>query len=208
MASIIDIVTALISPDHVAQLAARFDEQPANIARGLRDAVPMLMGGAVEAAAQPKCLALLMPMLTAAPAGGVAEALADPAAHATWEAAGHAALPVLFPDIEHATAAVIGSGAGLKTDTETALLTLAAPLVLAAIGEAAGPSPTTASVKHLLAVQEDEIAARMPGELGRSLLNDVSAAELDAPEHGSRVRWGLLAAAGVAAAAVIAKLTS
>ena len=209
MTSIIDSVSASITPEQLAQLAAHFGEEPAAVARGWRDAVPMLLGGAVEAAAHPKCLEQLLPLLTPAPAGGITAALTNPAAHAAWEVVGHTALPVLFPDIEHATAAVIGSGAGLKTDTETALLTLAAPLVLAALGAAAGPTPTATSVRHLLAQQEDEIADRMPGELGRTLLNDVSPDTLDAPPHGSHARWGVLAAAGAAAAAaMIAKLAS
>lgn len=207
MASIVDTVMAALTPDIVAKLAGDFGEAPEAVTQGLSYAVPTLMSGVIEAVATPTGLAHVLPLIENAPTTPLASALADPAARTAWETAGKAILPAVFPDTEQATATVIGRGVGLKTATETGLLTLAAPLVMAALKQAVGPTPTAAGLKHLLALQEAEVARAMPGELGKTLLDDVPPAKLDAPEPppaNNMLRWVLIAAAAIVAILVLA----
>src|SRR5262245_51412465 len=140
MATILDTLRSLVTPDLLAQASSAFGESQGNVSRGLGAAFPAILAALLSKSNDTGAMRQIM------------ELLADPSIDANLlrnpggliGAGGLAKSPIvdlgarclsaLFGPQMGSVASSLATEAGVKPQTASSLLSLAAPLVLAALG--------------------------------------------------------------------------
>jgi OmpA-OmpF porin, OOP family len=172
MATILDSVRSLVTPDLLAQAATALGESQGNVSRGIGAAAPAILAGLLAKSNDTGIMRQIMDLLGNASldsnllrnlggmlgeGGATRSPLADLAQRF---------LSALFgPQIGSVTNA-IASHAGLKPQSASSLLTLAAPLVMSVLGDTVKRDGLNAAgLARLLASQKDSILKEAPAGL-------------------------------------------
>jgi outer membrane protein OmpA-like peptidoglycan-associated protein len=212
--SLLDALGGLVTPDVVANVSRLLGENGASTSKALTAVLPAVLGGVTrytgthgEAALGdllrgPGASASLLDELPRMLGGGAAT---DDLLGAGAKLAG-----TLFGSNAGALAGALGSFAGIKPQSATSLMNVAAPIVLGFLGkQSAARGLGSAGLASLLMSQKDTIARALPAGLG-SLVGLQAAAPTPAPayrEEKKGNRW-LLPALALGAVALLGLLSA
>lgn len=206
--STLNLLSGLMTPDFLQTAAQATGESEGGVAKALGAAFPVvlaqlaqgagnstMMGKVADMARNPAIEALL------GPGGGilasVGSMLSPGAASSPVGAIGSSLLSGLFGNNIGGLAGALGSFAGLKNaGSASSLMGLAAPMVLAALGNKLGDGLTGTALSVLLGQEKNGIMSAVPGALSGAMGLLGGAASSAAP---------VAAAAATVAAAVAAK---
>jgi outer membrane protein OmpA-like peptidoglycan-associated protein len=169
-ASLLDSLTALITPDFASRSASTLGESDAAIRKGLGGAFPVLLSGLASRAGDAGFAGSLFDLVRSPANDGnvlndVGSLLGSGASSAMMDLGGRL-LEMLFGANATSLASALAGYAGTKTSTGTTLLNIAAPLVLAVLGKRTRSEGLNASsLASLLLAEKDAFAAALPGPL-------------------------------------------
>lgn len=217
--STLNLLSGLLTPDFLRTAARATGETEAGVSKALSAAFPTLLGSLVQSAGNTTMMNAVVDMMKQpaiaallGPGGGVLGSVGSLLApNATGGPVGSVAqslLAALFGKNAASIAGAIGQLAGLKSaGSAGALLSLAAPMVLAALGNRLGKSLTGTALAVLLGQEKAGIMSAVPGALAGavSALGAASAAPAMAAAASRAAAAGTVATpagrVGVAAAA-------
>ncbi len=169
-ASLLDSLTALITPDLASRAASMLGESDSSIRKGLGGALPVMLTGLASRAGDPGFAGSLFDLVRS-PAnddnvlndvGG----LLGSGTSSPMMGLGGKLVSMLFGGNTTNLASALAGYAGVKSSTASTLLNLAAPLVLAVLGRRTRSDNLNASsLASLLLSQKDSFAAALPGPL-------------------------------------------
>jgi outer membrane protein OmpA-like peptidoglycan-associated protein len=197
MATLIQTVMDALTPDILAKLASLSGESSASAGKGIGAAVAALFAGAARQSSTPGGAGALLGLVTQATANGnpldnVGSQIGDDALRATALGQGQSLASSLLGGNTGGVSDAVAAHAGVKPSSAASMLALAAPLVLGALGRAAGPDPTSAGLQSLLASERTGILAALPAGLS-SLLGfgggTAAAVSAAAPSGGGLMRY-------------------
>ena len=202
-ASLLDSLTALITPDLASRAASMLGESDSSIRKGLGGALPVMLTGLASRAGDPGFAGSLFDLVRS-PAnddnvlndvGG----LLGSGTSSPMMGLGGKLVSMLFGGNTTNLASALAGYAGVKSSTASTLLNLAAPLVLAVLGRRTRSDNLNASsLASLLLSQKDSFAAALPGPLADigtylaapTLEREAYAAPPPVPERRSSIwRW-------------------
>jgi OOP family OmpA-OmpF porin len=171
VSNLVQTALGAVTPDLTARLASLFGESSGAVSKGLSAGVPALLAGALQQSSTTGGANGLLSLVDQAVAGGnpldrLPSLLGDEAARASLLSHGRGQAESLLGSQSTPTVDALANFAGLKANSATQLLALAAPLMLGAIGKALGPSPTPSDAQSLLADQRASILGALPPGLG------------------------------------------
>lgn len=171
MSNLVQTVLGAVTPELAARLASLFGESTGSVSKGLSAGAPALLAGALQQSSTAGGAEKLLSLVGDAVAGGnpidrLPTLLGDEAARTGLMSQGRGFADGLLGANTGAAADSLASFAGLKAGSATQILSLAAPLVLGAIGKALGPSPSASGLQSLLADQRASILGALPPGLG------------------------------------------
>ena len=172
MATILDTLRSLVTPDLLAQASSAFGESQGNVSRGLGAAFPAILAALLSKSNDTGAMRQIMELLTDPSmdsnllrnpgsligAGGLTKSpIVD---------LGARCLSALFGPQMGSVASSLATEAGVKPQTASSLLSLAAPLVLAALGDRVRRDGLNAAgLANLLASERDSILRVAPAGL-------------------------------------------
>ena len=170
-ASLLDSLTALITPELASRAASMLGESDSSIRKGLGGgALPVMLTGLASRAGDPGFAGSLFDLVRS-PAnddnvlndvGG----LLGSGTSSPMMGLGGKLVSMLFGGNTTSLASALAGYAGVKSSTASTLLNLAAPLVLAVLGRRTRSDNLNASsLASLLLSQKDSFAAALPGPL-------------------------------------------
>jgi outer membrane protein OmpA-like peptidoglycan-associated protein len=169
-ASLLDSLTAFITPDLASRAASMLGESDSSIRKGLGGALPVLLSGLASRAGDPGFAGSLFDLVRS-PANDdnvlndVGGLLGSGTSSPTMGLGGKL-VSMLFGGNTTNLASALAGYAGVKSSTASTLLNLAAPLVLAVLGRRTRSDNLNASsLASLLLSQKDSFAAALPGPL-------------------------------------------
>jgi outer membrane protein OmpA-like peptidoglycan-associated protein len=169
MATILDTVRSFVTPDAAARAASLLGESETGVSRGLGAAIPAVLSGLLGKTSDAGAMRQIMSLLTdpsldsnltrdigsMLSAGGLAKSPATDL--------GNRFLATIFGDRLGPMASALAEYAGVKSSTASALLGLAAPLVMSVLGDRVRREGLDAAgLGSLLASQRDSILAAAP----------------------------------------------
>ena len=169
MATILDTVRSFVTPDAAARAASLLGESETGVSRGLGAAIPAVLSGLLGKTSDAGAMRQIMSLLTdpsldsnltrdigsMLSAGGLAKSPATDL--------GSRFLATIFGDRLGPIASALAEYAGVKSSTASALLGLAAPLVMSVLGDRVRREGLDAAgLGSLLASQRDSILAAAP----------------------------------------------
>jgi len=169
-ASLLDSLTALITPDLAGKAASMLGESDAGIRKGLGAALPVVLSGVSSRAHDAGFVASLYDLVRSPANDGnvlndVGRMLGG-GASSPMTGLGSTLLSSLFGGNVGSVANALAGYAGVKNSTGASLLNLAAPLVLAVLGKRVQSEGLNASsLGSLLLGQRQAFAAALPGPL-------------------------------------------
>lgn len=171
MANLIQTVTNAFTPDVTSKLAGAMGESPSAVTSGVGAAAPALLAGALQRSATPAGARSLLDLVNQSQASGhpldrLGAIAQDDSARASFLSHGQGLASGLLGGSTSNVASAVSSHSGLGMDSATKLLALVAPLVLGAIGRAAGPSPSAQGLQSLLNGERASILGALPPGLG------------------------------------------
>jgi OmpA-OmpF porin, OOP family len=171
VSNLVQTVLGAVTPELAARLASLFGESTGSVSKGLSAAAPALLAGALQQSSTAGGAEKLLSLVGQAVAGGnpidrLPALLGDEAARTSLLSQGRGFADGLLGANTGPAADSLASFAGLKAGSASQLLSLAAPLVLGAIGKALGPSPSASGLQSLLADQRASILGALPPGLG------------------------------------------
>jgi len=171
MPNLIQSVMGALSPDLTSKLAGALGESPSAVSSGLGAAAPALLAGAVQRSSTPEGAASLVNLVKQTnaegnPLDGVGALAADDGARASLINRGQGLVGHLLGGEAAAATDAVAAHSGLSAGSASTLMAMAAPMVMGAIGRAAGPSPTAGGVQTLLQDQRSGILGALPSGLG------------------------------------------
>jgi OmpA-OmpF porin, OOP family len=215
MATILDSVRSLVTPDLLAQAATALGESQGNVSRGIGAAAPAILAGLLAKSNDTGIMRQIMDLLGSASldsnllrnlggmlseGGTTRSPLADLAQRF---------LSALFGPQTGSVASAITNHAGLKPQSASSLLTLAAPLVMSVLGDTVKRDGLNAAgLARLLGSQKDSILKEAPAGL-TSLLGLAASPRLPVGERvevSARPRPAWLPAAALASLVALAGL--
>lgn len=169
-ASLLDSLSALITPDVAGKAASMLGESDGAIRKGIGGALPVVLAGLASRAGDAQFAGSLFELVRApANDGNVLNdvgSLLGSGASSPVMGLGGQLLGSLFGGNTANLASALSSYAGVKGSTGTSLLSFAAPLVLAVLGKRTRSDGLNASsLASLLLGQKDSIMAALPGPL-------------------------------------------
>lgn len=171
MANLIQTVLNTFTPDVTNKLAGGLGESPSAVTSGLSATAPALLAGALQRSATPAGSRSLLDLVNQAQSSGqpldrLGAIAQDDSARASFLSHGQGLASGLLGGSTGNVASAVASHSGLGMDSATKLLALAAPVVLGALGRAAGPSPSATGLQTLLNNERPSILAALPPGLG------------------------------------------
>jgi hypothetical protein len=171
--NLVSFIMQYLTPDLIARIADALGLDRGNTQTAVGAAVPALLAGLCNTAAQPggaqkladaaRQQASTLDNLASMTAGSMPATLAD---------TGSRMLSSLFGGTQSALAGSIAKSAGMSEGESTSLLGMLAPVVMGAIAkQQQGGRVDAGSVASLLAAQKDNIAAALPTTLRNQLRN-------------------------------------
>ncbi len=171
MTNLVQTVIGALSPDMIGNLSSVLGESSGSVSKGVSAAAPALLAAALQQSSTSSGASGLLSLISQATGGGnpldrLPALLGDGAARAGLLSQGKTLSDSLLGGNAGAVTGGLASFAGIKGGSATQLLSLAAPLVLGAIGKALGGPPTAAGVQTLLSDQRASILGALPPGLG------------------------------------------
>ena len=171
MANLIQTVMSALTPGAMAKLADVLGEPSTSVSTGFGAAVPALLAGSLQRSASPAGARSLLEQVSQATVAGnpldrLGELANDDGARNAYISQGQGMASSLLGGEAGSVASAVASHADIGVGSASKLLALAAPLVLGAIGRAAGPAPTPDGIKSLLSSQRTGILSALPAGLG------------------------------------------
>lgn len=175
-ASLIDSVSRVLSPELVGRAANAIGESPVSTGKAVGAAVPAILGGVVRGAADDSIMAQVFNAVKSPTNDGAV--LRDPDSIlgvATGRTAGikdlsYEFLTTVFGVRLRSVGDAIASYAGVRNSSAGSILSMVAPLVLAALGDRVKRDNLDLSgFTRLVAGQEEAVASALPGALASVL---------------------------------------
>ncbi|HEY9234105.1 MAG TPA: DUF937 domain-containing protein, partial [Phenylobacterium sp.] len=171
MSNLVQTVLGAVGPELTARLASLFGESTGSVSKGLSAAAPALLAGALQQSSTSGGADRVLGLVSQAVTGGnpldrLPALLGDEASRTSLLGQGRGLADGLLGGSAGPVIDSLANFAGLKGGAAAQLLSLAAPLVLGAIGKALGPSPTASGLQSLLADQRASILGALPPGLG------------------------------------------
>lgn len=171
MTNLVQTVIGALSPDMIGNLSSVLGESSGSVSKGVSAAAPALLAAALQQSSTSSGAGGLLSLISQATGGGnpldrLPALLGDGAARAGLLSQGKTLTDSLLGGNAGAVTSGLASFAGIKGGSATQLLSLAAPLVLGAIGKALGGPPTASGVQTLLSDQRASILGALPPGLG------------------------------------------
>jgi outer membrane protein OmpA-like peptidoglycan-associated protein len=169
-ASLLDSLTALITPELASRAASMLGESDSSIRKGLGGALPVILTGLASRAGDSGFAGSLFDLVRS-PANddnvlNDVGALLGSGTSSPMMGLGGKLVSMLFGGNTTNLASALAGYAGVKSSTASTLLNLAAPLVLAVLGRRTRSDNLNASsLASLLLSQKDSFAAALPGPL-------------------------------------------
>jgi OmpA-OmpF porin, OOP family len=214
MATILDTVRSLVTPDLLAQASAALGEPQGNVSRGIGAAAPAILAGLLAKSNDTGAMRQIMDLLGDANLGS--NLLRNLGAMLGGEGAPRSplmdlaqrCLSAIFGPQTGSIVSAIASQAGVKPQSASTLLSLAAPLVMSVLGETVKRDGLNAAgLARLLASQKDSILKEAPAGLTGLLgLAGSQRAPLGDYEAPARPRASWLPAAALAGLVALAGL--
>jgi len=173
MATMLDTVRGLLTPEVTARAASLLGESESGVSRGLSAAIPAILSGLVAKSGDSSLMQRIMSLLTdpgldpnlgrsigsSLTTGGLAQTPATDL--------GQRFLSMIFGDRLAPVASALAEYAGLRSSTASSLLGMAAPLVMSVLGDRVRKDGLDAKgLTSLLSSQRDGILAAAPTALG------------------------------------------
>jgi hypothetical protein len=195
-ASLLDSLSKMVTPDLLSQAASALGENEGGLTRGIGAALPMLLGGVTTRASDPGFASTLFKLVSDSgndlgAIGNIASLVSPGAANSPLMALGGKLLSSLFGNNLSAVGSSVASYAGVRPQSASSLLSMAAPMVLSVLGKQVKDGGLNASsLASLLAGQKGSIAAALPSgmHLDRYLAAPAMAAAPE-PAKASIWRW-------------------
>ena len=175
MASIVDQVRDVVSPDVLRNVGALIGESPSATSRGLATVLPTLLSGITDAASTPAGAYHVRAMiddggLGAAMLGRLPRMLAGGGPTETLMTAGRRLLTGLFGGKQDNVTDIVARSTQLPGPAVRSLMAIAAPIVMSVLGREISTRGLDASgLMHLLASQRAGFASLMPAGLATTL---------------------------------------
>ncbi|CAN7597457.1 OmpA family protein [Phenylobacterium sp. LjRoot164] len=171
MTNLVQTVIGALSPDMIGHLSSVLGESSGSVSKGVSAAAPALLAAALQQSSTSSGANGLLSLISQATGGGnpldrLPALLGDDGARAGLLSQGKTLSDSLLGGNAGAVTSGLSSFAGIKGGAATQLLSLAAPLVLGAIGKALGGAPTASGVQSLLSDQRASILGALPPGLG------------------------------------------
>lgn len=171
MTNLVQTVIGALSPDMIGKLSSVLGESSGSVSKGVSAAAPALLAAALQQSSTSSGATGLLSLISQATGGGnpldrLPALLGDDTARAGLLSQGKTLSDSLLGANAGAATNGLASFAGVKAGAATQLLSLAAPLVLGAIGKALGGAPTASGVQSLLSGQRASILGALPPGLG------------------------------------------
>jgi outer membrane protein OmpA-like peptidoglycan-associated protein len=169
--NLLDMIKGLLTPDVVSRAGALVGESPTTTQRALEGSASTVLAGLMRQSEYPDGPAKLLGMVSQYGAGDLtqlSESLNSRSAAQT--SPGHDILSTLFGGRLDAVSGVIARFSGAKSTSAMSLLSMAAPLVLRALGRVRGAQGLDAhGLTRLLSDQRDAISRVAPPGLADAL---------------------------------------
>jgi OmpA-OmpF porin, OOP family len=217
MATILDTVRSLVTPDLLAQASTALGESQSNVSRGIGAAAPAVLAGLLAKSNDAGLMGQIMDLLGSASLDsnllsnlGTMLGEGGPSTRSPLAELAQRFLSALFgPQIGSVASAIAGQ-AGIKPQAASSLLSLAAPLVMSVLGDTVKRDGLNAAgLARLLGSQRDSILKETPAGL-TSLLGLAGSARLPVGERievtSGRPRTSWLPAAALAGLVALAGL--
>lgn len=171
MTNLVQTVIGALSPDMIGNLSSVLGESSGSVSKGVSAAAPALLAAALQQSSTSSGASGLLSLISQATGGGnpldrLPALLGDDGARAGLLSQGKTLSDSLLGGNAGAVTNSLASFAGVKGGAATQLLSLAAPLVLGAIGKSLGGAPTASGVQSLLSDQRASILGALPPGLG------------------------------------------
>ena len=171
MTNLVQTVIGALSPDMIGNLSSVLGESSGSVSKGVSAAAPALLAAALQQSSTSSGATGLLSLISQATGGGnpldrLPALLGDETARAGLLSQGKTLSDSLLGGNAGTVTSGLASFAGLKGGAATQLLSLAAPLVLGAIGKSLGGAPTASGVQSLLSDQRASILGALPPGLG------------------------------------------
>lgn len=169
-ATLLDSLSALITPDVATKAASMLGESDTAIRKGMGGALPVVLAGLASRAGDSGFAGSLFDLVSAPANDGNAlndvGSLLGAGGSSPMTGLGGKLLSALFGGNTSNVASALSGYAGVKGSTGTSLLNFAAPLVLALLGKRVRSDGLNASsLANLLLGQKDSFKAALPGPL-------------------------------------------
>src|SRR5262245_19045077 len=173
MATILDTVRGLVTPDLLAQAATALGEPQSNVSRGIGAAAPAILAGLLAKSNDTGLMRQIMDLLGSANLDsnllrnlGTMLSEGGPSTRSPLADLAQRFLSTLFGPQTGSVASAVAGPAGLKPQSASSLLTLAAPLVMSVLGDTVKREGLNAAgLCRLLDSQRDSIVKEAPAGL-------------------------------------------
>lgn len=170
-ASLLDSLTQMVTPDLLSQAASALGENQGGVSRGMGAVLPMLLGGVASRANDTNFASSLFKLVSdpgndLGALGNVASLLSPGASKSPAMALGGQLLSSLFGNNLGPVGNALASYAGIRPQSASSMLSMAAPMLLGMLGKAVKSGGLNmSSLVGLLTGQKDAIAAALPSGL-------------------------------------------
>jgi outer membrane protein OmpA-like peptidoglycan-associated protein len=170
-ASLLDSLTSMVTPDLLGQAASALGENQGGVSRGMGAVLPMLLGGVASRANDTNFASSLFKMVSdpgndLGALGNVASLLSPGASNSPAMALGGQLLNSLFGSNLGPVGNALASYAGVRPQSASSMMSMAAPMLLAVLGKAVKSGGLNmSSLVGLLTGQKSAIAAALPSGL-------------------------------------------
>jgi len=170
--SIVDAVKGYLTPDIMQKLSSLTGESPGNTQRAMDSIIPTLLSGAANFAESPGGDNQLMKLISQQAADGnmlnnLSDKLGGGNATESLMRSGRDIVTALFGNKVSSVIETVASSLGMKTNTIASLLSIAAPLVLGALGkERSARGLGAGGLASLLTGQKGVLSKILPAGMG------------------------------------------
>jgi OmpA-OmpF porin, OOP family len=169
--SLLDSLTQMVTPDLLSQAASVLGENQGGISRGVGAVLPMLLSGVTSRASDTNFASTLFRLVSdpgndVGSLGNIASLLSPGAANSPMMALGSQLLGSLFGNNLGAAGNAVASYAGIRPQSASSLMNLAAPMLLGVLGKSVKSGGLNmGSLVSLLTGQKSAVAAALPSGL-------------------------------------------
>jgi outer membrane protein OmpA-like peptidoglycan-associated protein len=178
--NLIDTIRGVITPDASNKAATELGESSADTHRGLQAAVPTILAGLAHRVSTPDGASTVHNMLNESAASGSVEKISGGGNPRELEDQGRGLVDKIFGGRSGSVGEALARSSGIKSESATRILSLAAPLVMGVLGKevasrgvsAGGLSQLFSSHKKAI-VEDPHLPSGVAGALGQRDLSEV-----------------------------------